>query len=111
MKRVIIAVAIIVIAVGFSVWADAETDKALGEVLFALENDPQNVYSLWQEKKAFLYVFLMHDDIDTIDGEMGIMKKYAQADRHQEVGDCCVRIESYIDSVIQGERLSFSNVF
>lgn len=111
MKRMIIAVVIIAFSVGFSVWADIEIDKFLEEILYTVENDAKNVYSLWQEKKVFLYLFLMHDDIDSIDVEISAMKKYAQTDQPEEFQDCCVRIESYIDSVRQGEKLSFGNVF
>lgn len=111
MKRVVAAVLIIVFSVGFSVLFTVKIDNTLEEILYTAQNDTENVYSLWQEKKIFLSLFLVHDDIDAIDEEIYAMKKYAQADRQEDVQDCRVRIEGYIESVRQGEKLSFANVF
>lgn len=111
MKRVIAAVLIIAFSLGFSVWANIKIDNTLEEILCTVENDGESVFSLWQNKKTFLSLFLMHDDVDSLDEEISAMKKYAQADRQEDVQDCRVRIEGYIESVRQGEKLSFANVF
>ena len=56
-------------------------------------------------------MLLKHEDIDSIDEEMYSMMKLLSADREDDAEDCRIRIEGYIESIRQGEKLSWGNVF
>lgn len=107
----IAAVLIIVFSVGFSVCCSVKVDSTLEELLYTAENDSGNAYSLWQEKKEFLSLLLKHEDIDAVDEEMYAMMKFTEANRDDDAQDCSIRIRGLIESIRQGEKLSFGNVF
>lgn len=111
MKRLVAAVLIIVMSVVFSVWCSVKVDATLEEIAFAVRDDSKKGNELWQEKKEFLSLLLKHEDIDSIDEEMYSMMKLLSADREDDAEDCRIRIEGYIESIRQGEKLSWGNVF
>lgn len=111
MKRIIIAVLIIIASVGFSLWGNFKINEIFDEVLVRIDDDNTAAYELWQKNRDFLGIFLMHGDVDSIDGEMHAMMKFSQSDRKEDVSECVIRIAGYIENIRQSERLSFGNVF
>lgn len=111
MKRMIIAVLIILFSVGFAVWESQEIDSILEDLYDTVADDSEKAYEKWQDTKDFLGVFLMHGDIDSIDGEMHAMREFSEADRKDEANESVIRIMGYIENIRQAERLSFGNVF
>lgn len=111
MKRMIAAVLIIVFSMALSLWCSEKVDTTLEEILYTTENDSKKAYDLWQEKKGFLSLLLKHEDINSIDEEMYAMNQYIITDRKEAAEDSRIRIEGFIESIRQGEKLSFSNIF
>lgn len=111
MKRLIAAVIIIAFSIAFSVFSYNCVDKTLSEISYTVNKDYQQGYALWQSKKKYLSLILKHDDIDSVDEEMYAMMQFVLIDRTEDAQDCKIRIDGYIESIKQGEKLSPENIF
>ena len=110
MKRLIIAVVIIVASLGFSVWENNAVDNILSQLHAAIEEDAAEAFELWQEKKDFLGMFLGNEDIDALDVEMFALKNEIDKKDSDGISESCGVITGYIENIRQTERLSFGNV-
>lgn len=111
MKRLIVAVVLIASSVAFSVFSYNCVNKTLNEISYTVNKDYKEGYNLWQNKKKYLSLILKHDDIDSVDEEMYAMMQFVLIDRTDDAQDCKIRIDGYIESIKQGEKLSPENIF
>lgn len=109
MKRIIASVVILVICVVFAAFGSIYIEKSLNEVLEAMEAGGGT--DIWEEKKEALSVLLKHEDIDAVDEEITAMKRYLENGSTDDAEECRVRAQSYIQSIIDGEKLNIGNVF
>ena len=110
MKRLIIAVSIIIVSLGFSVWENMAVDNILSQLHSVLEEDAAEAFELWQETKDFLGMFLGNEDVDALDVEMFSLKKALDGNDSHAVSESIGVITGYIENIRQTERLSFGNV-
>ena len=110
MKRLIIAISIIIVSLGFSVWENVAVDNILSKLHSVLEEDAAEAFELWQETKDFLGMFLGNEDIDALDVEMFALKKEVDSKNDEGISESRGVITGYIENIRQTERLSFGNV-
>lgn len=109
MKRIIASVVILVICVVFAAFGSIYIENSLSAVLDALEAGGGT--DIWEEKKETLSVLLKHEDIDAVDEEITAMKRYLENGNADDAEECRTRAQSYIQSIIDGEKLNIGNVF
>lgn len=110
MKRIITALVICVLSVGLAITGAQYVEKSLNEIIDSIEQD-DNIAEKWDEKKEKLSVLLKHEDIDSVDEEISAMKKFMEEGKDDHAEECKIRAESYIQSIIEGEKLNLGNVF
>lgn len=110
MKRIIIAVVIIAVSVGFAVWGNIKINNILDDVIVTLDNDSNSAYELWQKNRDFLGIFLVHSDIDSVEQEMYAMVQFGKEKRNDDVSESIIRIRGLIQNIRQGEKTDLGNI-
>lgn len=110
MKRLVAAIVILAVSVGFSAFGTKYINDSLNDILSALEQD-EHIAETWNEKKEKMAVLLKHEDIDAVDEEITAMELYRKNGKEEDAKDCATRAESYIRGIIDGEKLNLGNVF
>ncbi len=98
MKRLISAIAIIAVSFSISLWGYIYEKKALDEIVFTAENDPENIEKVWLEKKDLLSVLLKSNDIESIEEQL-----YTEKDPDKLI--------AVVNSIKDGEQFNLGNIF
>lgn len=123
--RLITAICLIVLAVGFSVFCLAYVNHATQQLTQALElaieaaqeRSPQwestteQVTEQWQRNRSFLHVLFPHQNLNELEWAVGALPKY------QRMGDAALFIEhavrglQTVNTIREMERLTLANIF
>ena len=97
MKRLILAVTIIIVIFVFSFFGSNYVNVTLDEIIFTAETEPENVEELWENKRKLLSVFLCNGDIDSIEELI-----YSNGDIKE--------LESVVKNIKNGEKFNLENI-
>ncbi|MCL2532375.1 MAG: DUF4363 family protein [Oscillospiraceae bacterium] len=123
--RLITAICLIVLAVGFSVFCLVYVSRTTQQLTQALEHaietaqqhSPQwesateEVTRLWQRSRSFLHILFPHQNLNELEWALGALPKY------QRMGDVPLFIEhavrglQTVNTIREMERLTLANIF
>ncbi|MCL2195624.1 MAG: DUF4363 family protein [Oscillospiraceae bacterium] len=123
--RLITAICLIVLAVGFSVFCLAYVNRTTRQLTHALElaleaaqeqspawaDATEDVTRLWQRSRSFLHVLFPHQNLNELEWAVGALPKY------QRMGDAPLFIEhavrglQTVNTIREMERLTLGNIF
>lgn len=66
---------------------------------------------LWEERRTFLSSVLKHADVDAMSMRFAMMQTYYENGEKELYIEVCDELLVFIDVVLDGERLSFRNLF
>lgn len=111
MKRLIAAIIILILSFSTTALGSRYINITLNKLLYDLQNNESSVYDTWQADSRKLSVLLKHEDIDNLDEEIENMKRFDENGRKDEKNECKVRAQSIINGILDGEKLTWGNVF
>ena len=124
-SRLITAVALLAVSVGFAIFSFFHLNKAAGELGGALESAmaccatqspgwaeaTSEVLRVWEKHDDFLHILLPHVNLNELEWTIGALPEYlAQQDKTLYL-EQCVRGLQCLQTVREMERPSWGNVF
>jgi len=123
--RVGVAIALIVLAVGFALYCIFRVNRATDELAAAietamtaaLEQSPeweyvtQDLVRLWQRERAFLHILLPHMNLNELEWAIGSLPTYQRLGDHALFVEQSVRGLQCLQTIREMERPTLGNIF
>ncbi|MBR3818329.1 MAG: DUF4363 family protein [Clostridia bacterium] len=125
MKRVIIAVVLLLSAVSVSVWSNITFEKNMKEFSSMLENlivhsektdgeilktETEKVVDAWYASSAFLHSLVAHEGMDELEKIITSLPLIIEHSDREEFRNECIKAVNQIDNLIDSEKLNIGNV-
>lgn len=125
MKKLAIAVAMLVAAVGIAVWSGITFNREMSSLTAALENlleisedcDDQTLdketakaLAVWGEASKALHALVMHDAMNEVEQSITALPDILRHGGRDEFRIKCIEALSQIQNLVNAERLSWENV-
>lgn len=125
MKRIIIAMILLVSAVFVSVWSNISFEKNMKSFSVALNNlisyseksdnekleeETHKVVESWYASSAFLHSLVAHEGMDELEKSITSLPLLLEHSDREEFVNECIKAVNQIDNLIDSERLNIGNV-
>lgn len=125
MKKLAIAVAMLVAAVGIAVWSGITFNREMSSLTAALENlleisedcddrtldkETAKALAVWGEASKALYALVMHDAMNEVEQSITALPDILRHGGRDEFRIKCIEALSQIQNLVNAERLSWENV-
>jgi len=123
--RLIAAISLIVLAVGFALFCMHYVDRATQQLTQALEHAiyaaheqtldwasaTDEVTRLWQRSRSFLHVLFPHQNLNELEWALGALPKYLRLDDAPLFIEHAVRGLQTVNTIREMERPTLGNIF
>lgn len=125
MKRIIIALILLISAVSVSVWSNISFEKnmkqfsdALEHLIFCSENsgdkkleeETYKVVDAWYDSSPFLHSLVAHEGMDELEKSITSLPLLLEHSDREEFINECIKAVNQINNLIDSERLNIGNV-
>ncbi len=125
MKRIIIALILLVSAVSVSVWSNITFDKNMKRFLYSIENliiysenydekkleeETVKVVEAWNDSSAFLHSLVAHEGMDELEKSITSLPLLIRHSDREEFRNECIEAVNQINNLIDSEKLNIGNI-
>lgn len=122
MKRIWIAVFLLAFAISLCICEINITNKAANEITAFVDTaitaqnpkeaviESEKLIKSWDEKKAYLDIFLNHEAVDKISEQIRAVNSYAKSNSKALFESESVKLYEMAKSLIDSEKLMFENI-
>ncbi len=125
MKRIIIALILLLSAISVSVWSNISFEKNMENFSFAinnlivcsqnstdekLEKETRKVVDAWYDSSAFLHSLVAHEGMDELEKSITSLPLLLKHSDREEFRKECIKAVNEINNLIDSERLNIGNV-
>ena len=125
MKRVVIAIVLLISAISVSVWANISFEKNMEEFSSLLQNlivcseksddellktETEMIVDKWYSSSAFLHSLVAHEGMDELEKSITSLPLLIEHSDREEFRNECIRAVNQIKNLIDSERLNIGNV-
>lgn len=125
MKRIIIALLLLISAISVSVWSNITFEKNMEYFSYSLKNlisysensddekllkETMTVVEAWQESSAFLHSLVAHEGMDELEKSITSLPLLLEHSDREEFRNECIKAVNQINNLIDSEKLNIGNV-
>lgn len=125
MKRIVIALILLITAVSVSVWSNISFEKSMESFSVSLkelisysenadneklEEETLKVVEAWRDSSAFLHSLVAHEGMDELEKSITSLPLLLKHSDREEFVNECIKAVNQIDNLIDSERLNVGNV-
>ncbi len=125
MKRIIIALLLLISAISVSVWSNITFEKNMEYYSYSLKNlisysensddekllkETMTVVEAWQESSAFLHSLVAHEGMDELEKSITSLPLLLEHSDREEFRNECIKAVNQINNLIDSEKLNIGNV-
>lgn len=125
MKRIIIALLLLISAISVSVWSNITFEKNMNYYSYSLKNlisysensddekllkETMTVVEAWQESSAFLHSLVAHEGMDELEKSITSLPLLLEHSDREEFRNECIKAVNQINNLIDSEKLNIGNV-
>ena len=126
MKRIIVAIILLLSAVSASVWSNFSFEKHMKEFSSSLQNlisyseslsdeklkeKTGRVVDAWLDSSAFLHSLVAHEGMDELEKSITSLPLLLEHSDREEFRKECIKAVNQIANLIDSERINIGNVF
>ncbi len=125
MKRIIIALILLLSAISVSVWSNITFEKNMEEFSYALRSlisyseksdneklkeETLKVVNAWYDSSAFLHSLVAHEGMDELEKSITSLPLLLEHSDREEFRNECINAVNQINNLVDSERLSIGNI-
>ena len=125
MKRIIIALLLLISAISVSVWSNITFEKNMEYFSYSLKNlisysensddekllkETMTVVEAWQESSAFLHSLVAHEGMDELEKSITSLPLLLEHSDREEFRNESIKAVNQINNLIDSEKLNIGNV-
>lgn len=125
MKRIIIALLLLISAVSVSVWSNISFEKQMKAFSSEINNliscseklpdeklkdETRKIVDAWHDSSAFLHSLVAHEGMDELEKSITSLPLLLEHSDREEFRNECIKAVNQIDNLIDSERLNIGNV-
>lgn len=126
MKRIVVAVFLLVSAVSVSIWSSFSFEKHMKEFSSSLQNlisyseslpdeklkeETRKIVDAWDDLSAFLHSLVAHEGMDELEKSITSLPLLLEHSDREEFRNECIKAVNQIANLIDSERINIGNVF
>ena len=125
MKRIIIALILLISAVSVSVWSNVSFEKNMESFSVALNNlisysenaddeklkeETREVVDAWYDSSPFLHSLVAHEGMDELEKSITSLPLLLEHSDREEFINECIKAVNQIENLIDSEKLNIGNI-
>lgn len=108
MKRIWIAIALLVMAIGICVYEQIEIREFYDTMEALIQNEePSQIQEYWREQNDRIYIFSSHDMLDEISHSI----EQLPDEKNDETKNALNEIRAFVKAYYENQKISLSNIF
>lgn len=125
MKRIVVALILLLSAISVSVWSNISFENRMEEFSYSLKNlisysensndekleeETRKVVDAWHDSSAFLHSLVAHEGMDELEKSITSLPLLLEHSDREEFVDECIKAVNQIENLIDSERLNIGNI-